>query len=212
MNVLMHNLRHLSDFIFPPSDSLRLVRTTTPHDVLALYHPHHHHAVTTLTEYQEPRIKAIITAAKFEHNEQALKLLTPLLIQYLREKQFDLKTTIFVPIPLHPKRQRERGYNQITSLLTYLKQDNGDVTIVSALSRKRHTKAQSHLRKQERKTNIKDAFCLNQFTHPRDGVTDIILLDDVITTGHTLGSAYDALQRHVAPHVKIHPVAVARSY
>ncbi len=213
MKALMHNLRGMSDFFFPPSDSLRLIRETTHLDMVALYHPQYHQTVITLAEYQEPCIKAIITAAKFEHNEGALELLTPLLTRYLTDEPLPLATTVFVPVPLHPKRQRERGYNQIESLLLYLQSSHtAPITIMSALKRTRNTEAQSHLGKHERKENVKDAFAMNPLIRPREGITDIVLLDDVVTTGNTLKSAAAVLRKQTASHINIHQVAVARAY
>jgi len=213
MKAFMHILDTITDFCFPPSQSLTLVRTTPPTDILTYYKPQVHQTVTTLTEYPEPVIKAIITAAKFEHNEQVLRLLAPMLNRYITEFGLPVSTTAFVPIPLHPKRKRERGYNQVASLLSFANQLSIEpLLIVNALVRNRHTEAQSHLGKAERTKNIAHAFSLNPRTRPLTGITDIVILDDVVTTGSTLKCAADTLRKHTASHITIHQVAIARAY
>ena len=101
----MHRLATLVDFFFPPSESGLLLRHTSSEAFRSLYAPQHHQTVTTLCTYQEPVIKAAITAGKFEHNLEALQLLAHLLAQHLHTWPYEPSRTAIVPVPLHPKRQ-----------------------------------------------------------------------------------------------------------
>ena len=88
---------------------------------------------------------------------------------------------VFVPIPLHPSRRRKRGFNQ-AELLTRVKK----------------TKAQKELNDQERLTNLKDAFSVRKGSVPYQ---NIILVDDIYTTGSTVDAAADALKEKGARKV-----------
>ena len=94
-----------------------------------------------------------------------------------------------IPVPLHPQRLRERGYNQSGEIARHLS------TLVSIkdnnnpLSRIRHTQTQTKLSKHKRIKNISGAFICNH------NVTNehILLIDDVITTGSTVNECCRAL-------------------
>jgi ComF family protein len=95
-----------------------------------------------------------------------------------------------VPVPLHPSRLRQRGFNQ--SLL--LAQQAGGllgVEVKEALIRTRRTDAQFHLGAEERKTNVAGAFVVQPHI-PIAGLC-LVLIDDVVTTGSTLSACADAL-------------------
>jgi ComF family protein len=89
---------------------------------------------------------------------------------------------LLIPVPLHSKRLRERGFNQALEIAKPIAKALKIKLDAHSLIRIKATLAQSHLNAKERKQNIKRAFC----THKRyDGLT-IAVLDDVITTGHTM--------------------------
>ncbi|MBW2001524.1 MAG: ComF family protein, partial [Deltaproteobacteria bacterium] len=89
-----------------------------------------------------------------------------------------------VPVPLHRRRLRERGLNQSLLLARILAADLGNQLDYLSLIRNRYTQAQTGLKKKERKKNVKGAFSI---IHP-DVIKqqNILLIDDVFTTGHTL--------------------------
>src|SRR5262249_57906386 len=85
-----------------------------------------------------------------------------------------------VPVPLHPSRRRERGFNQAADLARHL-----GVPVVAALRRVRHTSAQAGLPAARRHRNVRDAFSPTQTAASlRDAI--VVLVDDVSTTGATL--------------------------
>ena len=93
-----------------------------------------------------------------------------------------------VPIPLHARRERERGFNQNTLLAHHL-----SLMIThtpSILKRTSYTHSQTRLKKHERLLNIKVAFCAYP-PIPQSGT--IVLIDDVITTSATLQEAAQCL-------------------
>ncbi len=102
------------------------------------------------------------------------------------------ETVIIVPVPLHPNRQRWRGYNQATLLAQALAVRLDRDMVEDALVRLRDTRPQVGLNAAARRRNMKGAF-----SAPRDLVNgrDIVLVDDVFTTGATLSSGAEALRR-----------------
>jgi len=90
-------------------------------------------------------------------------------------------------IPLHPKREKERGFNQAYVLALHLAHNLEKWHIVNFLKRAKKTSAQATLSGLDRSTNISDAFVLNE-AHNIQG-KHIVIVDDVITTGSTIDAA-----------------------
>jgi len=96
-----------------------------------------------------------------------------------------------VPVPLHWRRQRERGFNQAADLAAGL-----GMPILHALTRVRGTRPQVELPAAERHRNVHDAFRLagNPHRRPLDG-SCLVVVDDVMTTGATLNACARVLKR-----------------
>jgi ComF family protein len=93
-----------------------------------------------------------------------------------------------VPVPLHPSRRRERGFNQAVDLAAHL-----GLPVVSALRRVRATATQTGLPAARRHRNVRDAFRATRAGLALAGAT-VVLVDDVSTTGATLESCARALK------------------
>ena len=104
-----------------------------------------------------------------------------------------------IPVPLHPARLRQRGFNQ--SLL--LAKHTGDLLGIEAkeaLIRTRRTDAQVNLGSEQRTINVAGAFAVQ--SGMRVAGLSVVLIDDVITTGSTLSACAEALIRAGATSVK----------
>jgi len=121
-----------------------------------------------------------------------------------------LSATVLVPVPLHPRRQRKRGYNQAEFLaealakLTCEAEPSGTALpqVKHLLRRVRHTESQTRHDKQTRLKNLKNAFALK----PRTTVspaTRYVIVDDVFTTGATLNSCAKVLRSAGARHIDV---------
>lgn len=94
-----------------------------------------------------------------------------------------------IPIPLHPRRLAERGYNQ-AALLAVAMARQAHLNVTTAhLSRVRQTQAQARLGKVLRAENLRNAFRVNGLSQ-----SSVILVDDVVTTGHTVDACAEVLQ------------------
>jgi ComF family protein len=102
---------------------------------------------------------------------------------------------ILVPVPLHPRKARERGYNQAELLAESLASVAGGETRVELLLRRRiDTATQTAFDRRTRMANLKNAFALARGA-AINPVSRYILVDDVFTTGSTLNSCAHALRR-----------------
>lgn len=95
-----------------------------------------------------------------------------------------------VPIPLHPRKRRNRGYNQAEAIAQGLANALQLPVMANALHRTRHTGSQTRLTRQQRLQNVDGAFAAGPTVPPK-----ALLVDDVATTGATLAAAAQALRQ-----------------
>jgi ComF family protein len=106
----------------------------------------------------------------------------------LSSRHFDL----IIPVPLHPAKQRERGFNQ-AGLLAKRLSARMNVPVRPALERIRYTKTQTAFDRSERMENLRNAFRLRPAADVRG--LQVLLVDDVLTTGSTLNECARVLKR-----------------
>jgi ComF family protein len=104
------------------------------------------------------------------------------------------RDAILVPVPLHPRKARERGYNQSILIAEAVARVAENAFVQPLLQRAVDTVSQTHHDRRTRQLNLKNAFAL------ADGVAisagqHYLLVDDVFTTGSTLNSCAQALRR-----------------
>jgi ComF family protein len=121
-----------------------------------------------------------------------------MLAETVREHR--LAADVIAPVPLSGRRKRTRGYNQAEALAQALGAELGLPVNAKALERRRHTAPQARSRSAEdRQRNVRDAFRVR-----RDGGVAglrVLLVDDVTTTGATLGACAGALKEAGASSV-----------
>jgi ComF family protein len=120
----------------------------------------------------------------------------------LRDRRFDL----IVPVPLHPARERERGFNQAT-LLAELLAHQVAVPLRPVLERIRYTRTQTAYDRAERAENLRDAFRLRKNMNVRE--LHVLLIDDVLTTGSTLSECARVLKK--AGAISVYAATAARA-
>ena len=130
--------------------------------------------------YSEP-LKQLISRMKFSGNLALAGLLGQLLCDELHD-QIDSYPEAILPVPLHSKRIKQRGFNQSIELARPLAKQLGIPLLVDAVERRVDTPSQTGLSKKQRRANLKHAFEVAQelpYQH-------IAIVDDVITTGQTV--------------------------
>ncbi|HEX7503990.1 MAG TPA: ComF family protein [Syntrophales bacterium] len=107
--------------------------------------------------------------------------------------------SLLIPVPLHPRRLRQRGFNQSVILAREIAKRHGIAMEFRTLRRVVDTESQAGLKKEERRSNIRKAFSV---TEP-DRVSEkhVLLIDDVYTTGSTLGECARTLLKGGAESV-----------
>lgn len=113
---------------------------------------------------------------------------------------------LLLPVPLHSRRLRERGYNQALELARPLAHALRIPCRHDLLQRVRHTDAQTGLDALERRRNLRNAFALSEGEKPP---AHVAVIDDVFTTGTTLGECVRVLKR--AGVVRVDVWALARA-
>lgn len=136
-------------------------------------------------------------SAKLPHG----RLLSRLLQVHL--EQYATMPDLLIPVPLHPSRLRQRGYNQALELARPLSRHFGIPLDFQSCRRILHTQPQSKLKKRQRKRNIHGAF---QVTGPLPA-THVALVDDVVTTGSTVNKLARHLKRAGIARVDVWAVA-----
>ena len=117
----------------------------------------------------------------------------------------ELEADLIVPLPLHPLRLRERGFNQALELARPISAARGWPIDAQTCSRIRNTPAQAELPWRERGKNIRGAFHCNADLSGKS----ILLIDDVMTTGASLNECARTLKLHGAERVTLLVVARA---
>jgi len=140
--------------------------------------------------------------------ENALVLAGPLAQRLERQfHQTNWTIDMVVPVPLHPVRQHERGYNQAQYLAEGLALRLSLPCSPSTLSRERDTRSQLGLDAAQRRANVSGAFrCHSEYVSGRH----VLLVDDVFTTGATLAACAEALFEAGAKAVYAITVTVAQ--
>jgi ComF family protein len=157
--------------------------------------------------YTEP-VSSLIAAFKYRGALQQGRVLGDQLAVRLREayaKQ-DLPE-LLVPVPLHPDRLRERGFNQALILARQLGRALNIPVAPEALARIRHTPAQQGLSAKQRKRNLRGAFCVQANLQ---ACCAIALIDDVVTTMSTMHEIARSVRRQ-HPDVEMHVWCLARA-
>ncbi len=141
----------------------------------------------------EGTIKELIQAFKYKNKDYLGPTLSRLMADFIKE--YELPMDIFdfiVPIPLHKARLREREFNQAQILSDYIAREFHKKTLNDNLSRHRPTRTQTELETEERLLNVRESFSLKDKSAIRG--KNILLVDDVLTTGATVSEATRVLK------------------
>ncbi len=156
----------------------------------------------------EGALRELIHLLKYDHVRPAARVLGRLLAQVLDDLQpaFADRLPLVVPVPLHAGRLRERGFNQSEELArAALKLRPGFEMSTRVLVRRRATASQIGLTRHQRRANLRGAFAV--VAAEQIAARDVILVDDVFTTGTTVSECARILRRSGASRVFIATVA-----
>lgn len=146
-------------------------------------------------------LRGLVYALKYEGGLWALRDIRELVRSAPGLPEF-VGEAALVPVPLHPRKQRERGYNQseliARELLAVLPQCRVEALLVRSLD----TVSQTRFDRKQRIRNLKNAFSLRQ-KRAIDPAQRYIIVDDVFTTGSTVNACAAALRRAGARSIDV---------
>lgn len=159
------------------------------------YGPDH---LLSLYDYHDPVVAEMLVLGKYKFLPEVYKILGVLLTEQLTQYSYLLHNSYLVPLPLSKQRERWRGFNQ-SKLLCSTIGEKLTIPIIEPLLRIKHTKVQKDLGLSARLENMKNAFIFDMSfdVHGKN----ILLIDDVITTGTSLREAVKVLKRRGAGQV-----------
>lgn len=151
------------------------------------------------------KVQKLLHSIKYKSNVALAEQLGTWYAQTLKDCHEISSADFIIPVPLHPKKQKQRGFNQSEEFAKGLSKELNIPLNTKNLQRNAFTETQTRKRKFERWENVKDKFELqnvNEFENKT-----VVLVDDVITTGATIDACYQALSK--APGVKISVLSLA---
>ncbi|HOL85105.1 MAG TPA: ComF family protein [Thermoclostridium caenicola] len=154
----------------------------------------------------EDMVEQAIHAMKFFGRPRTAHTLAFLMWEEMGRHPMMPDCDLIVPVPMHRRKQLSRGYNQ-SGIIGQALGEMLDIPVEHALIKTRHTKPQSLSTREERLTNLEDAFRVADPTVVAG--RSILLVDDVATTGATLGACARALREAGASWIFAAVIAIA---
>lgn len=165
-------------------------------------------ATALLTYTKGGNVQKIMKAIKYEGQKELAIKMGEIFGKHLAKNNWLTDIDLIIPVPLHPKKLKERGYNQSELLAKGISNATKLTINTDILKRVVHTSTQTKKNRYERFLSIDGVFSLGEteqqvFNH-------ILLVDDVITTGSTLESCAKMLKQIHGARVSIAALAYAQ--
>jgi len=193
----------LLDILFPHRRIVAELMATPPDEFAARVTPAEGRAgknIMSLFDYRDPIVRAAIWELKYRGNRRIAQLLGAVLYEEMHSFLLEFapirnfSAPLIIPLPLSARRERERGFNQCELLLAAIMAADGGVNLTPsrALRKVKDTPSQTNAQgRAARLRNLAGCFVADASVEGRN----IILIDDVATTGATLEEAKRALRR-----------------
>lgn len=135
-----------------------------------------------------------VAQIKYRNRREYLDYYSEEMVRCLGPRIRRMQAQILIPVPVHPARKRQRGYNQAEELAVRLGKITGIPVCSGGLTRIRKTAPQKELTPGERLKNLEKAFLACPEFLP-EGTEGVILVDDIYTTGSTVEACARALKK-----------------
>jgi ComF family protein len=150
-------------------------------------------------------LRVVIHELKYRGRRRAATQLAERLAREPRVRDVLGGADVLVPVPLHPRRRRERGFNQAELLAAELGRRSSVPVSAGALVRRADTASQAGLTAARRRANVAGAFAVRHRSRVAGRV--VVLVDDVYTTGATARACAAALRAAGAAEIRLLTVA-----
>jgi ComF family protein len=158
--------------------------------------------------YKDGITQSILHQFKYNNYPEIGELLGKWFAHDLIKMRMPDDIDLIIPVPLHPKKQRKRGYNQSQYFARGLSEVTGIATDFESLVRIEYQKSQTSKSKEQRWKSVKDAFEVVAKQNIRN--RHILLVDDIITTGATMEACGRQLYAHGAAQISIATLGLSK--
>lgn len=144
----------------------------------------------------EKEVRQAVYAVKYQNKREYLEYFSQEMAEKFQKEIRNWNTQAIIPIPMHAKARKIRGYNQAEILAEKLGERLDIPVCTKALCKVQHTANQKEMDYRQRRQNLKGAFAVNRtFLNEKDRLPwkRVLLVDDVCTTGSTLDEAAKTL-------------------
>jgi len=161
-----------------------------------VFRPNKDFVLLSAVSYDNKTARELLHYFKYEGFQKIEVLLKTIFERYLKEIDYPLQDFIIVPIPLTSKKLRQRGFNQ-SEILAKIASDHLKLPIeTGVLLRVKETKPQIGMKNhEERKENVKNSFEVKKSELSKIKGRNILLVDDVYTSGATMNEAVKTLKK-----------------
>ena len=167
------------------------------------------HASALFYFHKKGIVQQLIHNLKYKGHEEIGSIIGEWYAEDLSQMEFIQTVDEIIPVPLHPRKLKERGYNQVTTFGKALSSSLNLIYNDSLLNRNKYSKTQSKKNLLGRTEGIESVFDVT-FTE-KDHDKHFLLIDDVITTGSTLEACSRALLKIPGAKISIVCMAMAQS-
>ena len=152
-------------------------------------------------------VQVLVHNLKYNEFSGIARFFARKMAEYINSMELFNRIDLICPVPLHKVKKRERGYNQAELISKKLSDILNIRHLPHLIKRKKYTETQTSLSKRERKNNVKNAFRISNKYNIAD--KNILLIDDVFTTGATVNSISNLLKHNGVG--KIYVLTIARA-
>jgi competence protein ComFC len=210
MNLLSSFKKFLLDFLYPRQGKAVKINLEEFLEKTKRAEEHGEKNILAIFDYREPDVKKLIWELKYKENDQAGEILAKALHQEILGNMEDwltfenFKDPILVPVPLSKEKLDKRGYNQTEILVRKIVEIDEMKNLKAScnvLRKAKDTSDQTSLKtKKERAQNLKGCFTIKD--KKEIGGKNVIIIDDVMTTGATIKEARKVLKENGVKKVK----------
>jgi ComF family protein len=148
---------------------------------------------------------------KFKSNPRLAQTMGNLICEELMQYQPLPEFDFIIPVPMHPKKKRQRGYNQAELVAKEAAGILNKEVHTDILLKTQNTRPQIQLKREERLRNLESAFTINNNTVTKKNLNrHILLVDDVLTTGTTINTCAKILKDNGFSYVYALVIAIAQ--
>ena len=167
------------------------------------------HAFAYLSFRKQGNVQSMLHYLKYKNAPEIGNIIGRWYGQELLENDFYKNFDVIVPVPLHPKKLKKRGYNQSACFGEGLAEVWEVPHLENALQKVEHTASQTKKSREERYNNMKKGFVVTNPSEIRG--KNVLVVDDVVTTGATLEACMNLLLESGAKTVSLAAIAIAQT-